>query len=64
MPCIEVAYCQAAFTGQPEGLSPPDVWQVAQQTRLQLCEERLGRCLPVVGIPERLAEVEVNGAAV
>ena len=61
MPCIEVAYCHSSFTGQPEGLNPADVWHVAQRTRIQLCDERLRRCLPVDGVAELLAEVEVNG---
>ena len=61
MPCIEVAYCHSSFTGQPEGLKPADVGHVAQRTRIQLCDERLRRCLPVDAVAERLAEVEVNG---
>ena len=63
MPLVQVAYRHSSFTGQPEGLSPANVWHVAQQVRLQLGDQRLGRCLPVEGVAERLAEIEVNGLA-
>ena len=58
---IEVAYRHSSSTGRPEGLTPADVWQVAQRTRMQMCEGRLSRCVPVDGVAERLAEIEVNG---
>jgi hypothetical protein len=61
MPVVQVAYRHSSFTGQPEGLSPADVWRVAQRVRFQLSERRLGRCLSVEGVAERLAEIEVNG---
>ena len=61
MPCVEVAYRHSSFTGQPEGLTAAGIWRVAQLTRIQLCDERNRRCLPVEAVAERLAEVEVNG---
>ena len=61
MRSIEVAYRHSSFTGQPEGLTPAEVWHVAQRTRIQLCDERLRRCLPVDHVAELLSEIEVNG---
>jgi hypothetical protein len=61
MSALQVAYRHSSFTGQPEGLTSVEIWQVAQRARLQLSKERHGRCLPVEAIAERLAEIEVNG---
>jgi hypothetical protein len=60
MPFVQVAYRHSS-TGQPSGLTPADVWQVAQRIRVQIREERLNRCLPVEVVIDRLTEIEVNG---
>jgi hypothetical protein len=60
MPFVQVAYRHSS-TGQPSGLTPADVWRVAQRVRVQIREERLNRCLPVEAVVDRLTEIEVNG---